>query len=237
MSDLLGADPAQLDGQASEFLRELAGADIPVEEMEQMMRQMQRRARMFLMEYRFGLDEISTKVSILRDQFDLTEDHSPIEHMKTRMKSLESLAAKARSRGLPADFEVVRENIYDIAGMRITCPYVADTYLVAETLQGQADLTVLEKKDYIANPKPNGYRSLHLIVEVPVFLAERTVQVPVEIQLRTIAMDFWASAEHELRYKFSGSVPQELSDTMGRIAGTATELDRQMADLRQALES
>jgi putative GTP pyrophosphokinase len=151
------------------------------------------------------------------------------------MKSLESLAEKVQRRGLDPDLGTIRGTIQDIAGMRITCPYVADVYLIAHALRRQEDLTVLQTKDYIASPKDNGYRSLHLIVEVPVFLAERTARVPVEIQLRTIAQDFWASTEHELRYKFDGVVPEHLSRAMSEIAGTTTALDEQMAAMRSSL--
>jgi putative GTP pyrophosphokinase len=226
---------ARIDPRAMDFLRRLAGPDAEQLDAETMLRRMQQRMREFLMEYKFGLEEVSTKVGILREQFDAAHDHSPIEHVKTRLKSVESLTAKIVARGVPAELDAVREQIHDIAGLRITSPYVADVYLVADALRRQEDITVLEEKDYIAAPKPNGYRSLHLIVRVPVFLADRTVHVPVEIQLRTIAMDFWASTEHSLRYKFDGDVPEALSRRMSQIAETARELDDQMAELRGVL--
>jgi putative GTP pyrophosphokinase len=224
-----------IEPRTAAFFREFVDATLDGEQLRASMMRAQKQMQIFLMEYRFGLSEISTKVSILREQFDLTEDHSPIEHVKTRMKSLESLAEKVQRRGLDPDLGTIRGTIQDIAGMRITCPYVADVYLIAHALRRQEDLTVLQTKDYIASPKDNGYRSLHLIVEVPVFLAERTARVPVEIQLRTIAQDFWASTEHELRYKFDGVVPEHLSRAMSEIAGTTTALDEQMAAMRSSL--
>jgi putative GTP pyrophosphokinase len=227
-----GVDPRALD-----FLRRLAGPDAEHADAETMLRRMQQRMRGFLMEYKFGLDEISTKVGILREQFDAQHDHSPIEHVKTRLKSAESLTQKIVARGVAADLDAIRAQIFDIAGLRITCPYVADVYLVSDAIRRQEDLEVLQVKDYIAEPKPNGYRSLHLIVQVPVFLADRTVEIPVEIQLRTIAMDFWASTEHSLRYKFDGDVPDEHSRRMSQIAETTRELDEQMAELRRVLAS
>ncbi|PWH07750.1 GTP pyrophosphokinase [Brachybacterium endophyticum] len=226
-----------IDPQAMEFLRRLAGPDAEQLDTETMLRRMQGRMRSFLLEYKFALDEVSTKVGILREQFDAAHEHSPIEHVKTRLKSVESLMAKIALRGVPADLTQIREQIFDIAGLRVTSPYVADVHLVADALRRQEDLTVLQEKDYIAAPKPNGYRSLHLIVRVPVFLAEKTVHVPVEIQLRTIAMDFWSSTEHSLRYKFDGDVPEQHSRRMSQIAETTRELDEQMAELRRVLAS
>jgi putative GTP pyrophosphokinase len=225
------------DRRALDMLRAFMHVEDDGTDIEAFLHKAQRTLRLFMLEYRFGLKEITTKVEILREQFDEVEDHSPIEHVKTRLKSIESLSEKIRRRGIGPDLDQVRENIQDIAGMRITCPYVSDVYLVAQSLRSQNDLTVLHTKDYIARPKPNGYRSLHLIVQVPVFLSDRTVPIPVEIQLRTIAMDFWASTEHELRYKFDGDVPQDLSEAMSAIAGTATALDDQMASLREDLRT
>lgn len=188
--------------------------------------------RSFIAEYEYGLQEVSTKVEILQDQFLLRGGHNPIEHVKTRVKSPESIVDKARRRGVRLELSAIRQEIRDIAGMRITCPYVSDAYQVADALRRQQDLVTLLVKDYIANPKPNGYRSLHLHVSVPVFLPDQTIHVPVEVQIRTIAMDFWASTEHELRYKFAGELPPEVSRTLSDVAATATALDAQMAQLR-----
>ncbi|MFC0675825.1 GTP pyrophosphokinase [Brachybacterium hainanense] len=227
--------PSQLSANAVDAVRALAGPEADALDVDAMLKQIQRTFVSFRLEYKFGLDEVSTKVAILREQFDQTEDHSPIEHVKTRLKSIDSMLEKTVRRGCEPSLESIRANILDIAGMRVTCPYVEDVYLVAGALRRQEDLTILQVKDYIADPKPNGYRSLHLVVAVPVYLADRTLQVPVEVQIRTIAMDFWASAEHELRYKFAGEVPEELSRTMGEIALTARNLDEQMTGLRTAL--
>src|SRR5690625_1455205 len=139
------------------------------------------------MHYQFGIDEVQTKVNILRQEFEQVHDYSPIEHVRTRLKSVESLVEKAVRTGGEMTIPAIRERIHDIAGIRITCSFVSDAYWIADMLSRQPDLTVLKVKDYIDHPKPNGYRSLHLIVEVPVFLSEHTEKVPVELQIRTIA--------------------------------------------------
>lgn len=199
----------------------------------QVLQAVRRELRSFIAEYEYGLQEVATKVDILRSQFLLRGGHCPIEHVKTRVKSPESIVEKARRRGVPVDITSVREHILDIAGMRIICPYVADAYAMADALQRQQDLETVHVKDYIAAPKPNGYRSLHLAVRVPVFLPDRTIAVPVEIQIRTIAMDFWASTEHELRYKYAGDIPDHLTTTLGEVAATAAALDAQMGALHE----
>lgn len=211
------------------LLRDLAGSGLPAESL---WRDLQARLSAFLMEYKFALDEVETKINILREEFELVHEYSPIEHVKSRLKSPESLLEKMRRTDCPNDLGVVRDRIRDIAGIRITCAFVEDTYRVAQMLAQQPDMTVLATKDYIANPKANGYRSLHLIVQIPVFLSDRTVHIPVEVQLRTIAMDFWASIEHQIYYKYEGAVPDELAARLGRVARTATELDAQMERLR-----
>jgi putative GTP pyrophosphokinase len=163
-----------------------------------------------MMSYKFGLDEVMTKVNILKEEFTYIHDYSPIEHVGSRLKSAESILKKAQRKNCPLTVEQIREQISDIAGIRITCSFVADTYLIRDMLAGQADITVVDVKDYIANPKPNGYQSLHLIIEVPVFMSDRVEAVRVEIQIRTVAMDFWASVEHKIYYKYDGEVPDSL---------------------------
>ena len=144
----------------------------------------------FIMPYKFGIDEISTKVSILREEFAELQDYNPIEHIASRLKSAESIEQKVIRKNCEPSFEAIREAITDIAGVRIVCSFVSDVYRVFELLTAQEDVRVLRVKDYIAHPKPNGYKSLHVIVEVPVFLSGGPVAVPVEVQLRTVAMDF-----------------------------------------------
>ncbi|WP_110241844.1 GTP pyrophosphokinase [Nocardioides gilvus] len=198
-------------------------------------REVHRQLSTFLMEYKFALDEVEVKINILREEFELDHDYSPIEHVKSRLKSLESLAEKVNRTNCPSDLGVIREQIRDIAGIRVTTAFVEDTYRFAEMLIRQRDVTVLARKDYIATPKSNGYQSLHLVIAVPVFLSDRTVQVPVEVQIRTIAMDFWASVEHRIYYKYDGQVPEHLTETLLKVAGTAADLDAQMERLRDEI--
>jgi putative GTP pyrophosphokinase len=184
------------------------------------------------MTYQFGIDEVSIKVDILRREFERIHDYSPIEHVRTRLKSSESILRKAIRQRTELAEGPIRAEIRDIAGIRITCSFVSDVYWIADMLQGQADLEVLTTKDYIADPKPNGYRSLHLIVQVPVFLSERTELVPVELQIRTIAMDFWASMEHKLAYAYDHELPPHLAQEIDDAAKVAADLDDRMGRLR-----
>jgi putative GTP pyrophosphokinase len=194
--------------------------------------EMARELAKFRMRYKFAIDEVSTKIAILREEFEHAHDHSPIEHVRTRLKSPDSLLAKARKIGCPLTLDAVEQHIRDIAGIRVVCPFVSDVYWIMEMLSSQSDVDVVEVEDYIADPKANGYRSLHLIIKVPVYLSDRAVDVPVELQIRTIAMDFWASVEHSIYYKYDGTVPTSLRDELGAAARTAADLDATMARLR-----
>ncbi|MBS1672936.1 MAG: GTP pyrophosphokinase family protein [Actinobacteria bacterium] len=191
----------------------------------------------FLHEYEFGMREIETKISILRDEFAHHHSYNPIEHVKSRVKSPDSIVEKVSRRGIEPDFDSIRENITDIAGVRVTCSFVADVYRLFDLLTAQDDITVRVVKDYIASPKPNGYRSLHAILEVPVFLSSGPLSVPVEVQFRTIAMDFWASLEHKIHYKFQGQVPAHLVDDLTAAADAASELDERMERLHHEAHS
>lgn len=161
----------------------------------------------FMMLYQFGISELMTKVNILKDEFTHINQYSPIEHVTSRVKSPDSILRKAQRLNVPLTIDDISKNIFDIAGVRITCSFISDTYRIAEMLTSQTDLRVIEREDYIADPKPNGYKSLHLIVEVPVFMSDRVRHVPIELQIRTIAMDFWASLEHKIYYKYNREVP------------------------------
>ena len=196
---------------------------------------MHREMQQFMLGYEFGLREVETKVSILRDEFAHLHDYNPIEHISSRVKSVDSVTAKVARRGLEPRLEVIRAHIHDIAGIRVTCSFVQDAYRLLALLTEQADVSVRLVKDYIAQPKPNGYKSLHAIVEVPVFLSTGQVQVPVEVQFRTIAMDFWASLEHKIHYKYDGQVPDELIDELKDAADTASTLDARMERLHREL--
>ncbi|WP_141015071.1 GTP pyrophosphokinase [Nocardioides sambongensis] len=195
-------------------------------------RDVRRRLMRFRLRYKFALDEVTTKIAILREEFEETHDHSPIEHVRTRLKSPESVVAKVARVGCEPTVEGITANIRDIAGVRVVCPFESDVYWISDMLTSQPDVTVLEVEDYIATPKPNGYRSLHLIIEIPVYLSDRTEHVPVELQIRTIAMDFWASVEHTIYYKYDGTVPSGLLDELRTAALTAASLDAMMGELR-----
>jgi putative GTP pyrophosphokinase len=182
--------------------------------------------------YRFGIQEMSTKIDILRQEFESVYDYSPIEHVRTRLKSPDSLFAKAVRQGTDLTVAAIRAEVRDIAGIRITCSFVSDVYWIAEMLATQEDLTVLATKDYVAAPKKSGYRSLHLIVEVPIFLSRTVERVPVELQIRTIAMDFWASIEHKLHYKYSADMPPHLAAEIEDAGRLAADLDARMGRLR-----
>jgi putative GTP pyrophosphokinase len=206
----------------------------PDERAEQLtsIKSLQRSVAQFHLPYKFAIDELTTKVAILQEEFESIHDYSPIEHVGSRLKSMDSIIEKIRRTQCPPDVDTVRERIRDIAGVRIVTAFVADAYSVAQMLTRQSDVEVLEVKDYIAQPKENGYQSLHMIVTVPVFLSNRTEIVPVEIQIRTIAMDFWASLEHKIYYKYDRAVPAELVAELTEAANAARELDHRMARLR-----
>ena len=192
--------------------------------------------RRLSMTYKFGIDEVMTKISILRDEFRHMRNYNPVEHVGSRLKSFESILTKCRRKGIEVTPEAIRANILDIAGVRVTCSFVSDIYQVRDMLAGQSDLTVLEERDYIANPKANGYKSLHLIVQVPVFLSDRVEDVVVEIQLRTIAMDFWASLEHKIYYRYDREVPRHLTDALKLAADTAWALDTAMEKIHEEMK-
>ena len=189
--------------------------------------QMQR----FMLEYRFAMEEVETKLAILREEFLHMHEYNPIEHVSSRVKSVESLVAKLERRGIGTDFDVIRTQIYDIAGVRVTCAFIRDVYQLFDLLTQQDDITVLEVEDYIESPKENGYKSLHTIISVPVYLSTGRVDVPVEVQFRTIAMDFWASLEHKIYYKYDRQVPDTLIRELKHAAETAAELDTRMERL------
>ncbi|MGO4490281.1 GTP pyrophosphokinase [Microbacterium sp. 2RAF4] len=197
-------------------------------------RELRDELQRFLREYEFGMREVETKISILRDEFTHDHAYNPIEHVKSRLKSPDSIVEKLARKGIDEpDFDRIRADITDIAGVRVTCSFVADVYRLFDLLTAQDDVTVRTVKDYIAHPKANGYKSLHAIIEVPVFLSTGALSVPVEVQFRTIAMDFWASLEHKIYYKFSNQVPSHLVDSLSDAAEAASELDSRMERLHR----
>lgn len=189
----------------------------------------------FLMPYKFAIDEVMTKLNILQEEFTQTGEYNPIEHVSHRLKDPDSIIEKMRRRGVPLDTEKVRETITDIAGVRVVVAFVSDVYRVFELLTAHDDVSVFQVKDYIAQPKPNGYRSLHLLLEVPVFLSSGPVQTIVEVQIRTIAMDFWASLEHKIYYKYDREVPEFLLQGLSDAAEQAGQLDTTMEWLHIAI--
>jgi putative GTP pyrophosphokinase len=189
----------------------------------------------FMMEYQFAAEEVMTKVKILREEFLHLHRYNPIEHIGSRIKTPASILDKCAKRNLDPTLSVIREHITDIAGVRITCSFIADTYRILDALTSQDDVRVLKVKDYIAAPKPNGYKSLHAIVEIPVFLSTGAVPVTVEVQIRTIAMDFWASLEHKIFYKYDGDVPPHLADDLTQAAAAAEQLDQRMEQLHREI--
>ncbi|MGO3886810.1 MAG: GTP pyrophosphokinase [Mycetocola sp.] len=190
-----------------------------------------------MMAYKFGLDEVMTKVNILKEEFAHIHDYNPIEHVTSRLKTPASIIAKAERLGINRNVESITANLHDIAGVRIVCSFIPDIPAIQQMLARQRDIRVLEVKDYISAPKPSGYRSLHMILETPVHLSDRVENVIVEVQLRTIAMDFWASLEHKINYKFDGSVPEHLATELTEAADSAHDLDLKMQALHQQIGS
>jgi len=187
----------------------------------------------FLMSYKFALDEMNTKIDILKQEFQYIHEYNPIEHVKSRLKTPQNILKKAYRKGYELSLKSIRENIRDIAGIRITCSFISDIYKLINMIRERKDITVIECKDYIKNPKPNGYKSLHLIIQIPIFMSDRVEDVFVEIQIRTIAMDFWASLEHKIYYKYNKEVPADLLKELKEAADTVSQLDMKMERLNR----
>ena len=184
--------------------------------------------------YHAAIREVSTKLEILDDEFQVRYDYNPIHHMECRLKPPRSLFEKLERKGLEIEIASIYQ-ITDMAGIRVICNYIDDVYAVASLLLKQDDIKLIRRRDYIKEPKESGYRSLHLVVEIPVFLSDKTEMVPVEIQLRTIAMDTWASLEHELKYKRSGGITPEMEEELKDCANAMAEVDRRMEEIHKAL--
>jgi putative GTP pyrophosphokinase len=189
----------------------------------------------FMMAYKFALDEMNTKINILKDEFNYIHDYNPIEHVKARLKSPESIVKKVHRKGYDFSLPVIKEKIRDIAGIRITCSFLSDIYELSKMLANQKDIRVVDYKDYIKNPKPNGYQSLHLILEIPIFMSDREELTYVEVQIRTIAMDFWASLEHKIYYKYNKEIPGHMIDELKEAATMAAGLDQKMERLHKEI--
>lgn len=188
---------------------------------------------MFL--YNSALKEVATKLEILNDEFVHVHKYNPIEYIKSRIKTPESIVKKLKRHGCETSVENMLNHINDIAGIRIVCSFTSDIYRIAEMIGKQNDLTVISVKDYIKNPKNSGYKSFHMLVSVPIFLSDRVVDTKVEIQIRTIAMDFWASLEHKIYYKFEGNAPAYISEDLRDCASIVSDLDAKMLSLNEAI--
>lgn len=182
--------------------------------------------------YRCAIMEVETKLKVLNEEFSLQHDRNPISSIQSRVKSLLSIKEKLEKDDKPFTIESIEENLNDVAGVRVICAFPEDVYLVANALLSQDDITLIKKKDYIENPKANGYRSLHLIIEIPIFLVKGKKMMKVEIQLRTIAMDSWATLEHQLRYKKDFEFTDDMAKELQRCADISAELDARMDALQ-----
>lgn len=191
-----------------------------------------------MMQYRCAMLEVQTKFEVINNELSLYGDRNPIEFIKSRIKRPVSIMEKMKRKGFDISIDSIQNNIYDIAGIRVVCSFPEDIYRLVEKICMQDDIKLLNKKDYIKNPKPNGYRSLHLILEVPVFFTEEKKRLPVEVQLRTIAMDFWASIEHKLRYKknLPETVSADIAESLRSCSDKINEMDFRMQAINRWIE-
>lgn len=185
--------------------------------------------------YNSALKEVGTKLEILNDEFLHVHQYNPIEYIKSRIKSPQSIVKKLKRNGYESTISNMMEHVNDIAGIRVVCSFTSDIYRLAEMVGRQNDLTVISVKDYIRHPKSSGYKSYHMLVTVPIFLSDRVVHAKVEIQIRTIAMDFWASLEHKIYYKFEGNAPEYISRDLRECSGLVSMLDAKMLSLNEAI--
>ena len=192
---------------------------------------MERQYRQLMYLHEAAIQQITAKLNILKGEFQFSNDRNPISNISSRIKSKESITYKMQKKGLPMTASALLANVHDIAGVRVVCPFIEDVYYVARMLVKQHDIEVIEVKDYIRQPKENGYRSLHLIVTVQVYFSETTKNIPVEIQIRTIAMDFWASTEHQLRYKKDREFTEEAQRKLKHCADLMALADEEMQEI------
>lgn len=208
---------------ATEFAKQLLETAVDYKELRMM--------------YACAIKEVQTKFEVLETEFKVRYQRNPIAAIQTRLKSSSSIVEKMIRKGIPFSLENLEAEIHDLAGIRVICSYVDDIYALAEALTSQDDITLVERKDYISSPKPNGYRSLHLIVSVPVFFSQQTRQIRVEVQIRTIAMDFWASLEHQMKYKREIPDQQHIVAQLKSCAEDIARVDQEMMNIRLRLEA
>ncbi len=185
--------------------------------------------------YNAALSQMKTKMEILNEEFQHVHQYNPIEHIKSRIKTPESIVKKLKRNGLDSTIENMVNHVNDIAGIRIICSFTSDIYRIAEMIGHQQDIQVIKVKDYITYPKTSGYKSYHMIITIPVYLSDRKVDTKVEIQIRTVAMDFWASLEHKINYKFEGDVPAHISQELVECAKMVSDLDDKMLQLNDEI--
>ena len=185
--------------------------------------------------YNAALKQVQTKMEILNDEFQRVHKYNPIEHIKARIKSSGSIVKKLRRYGYESTIENMITYVNDIAGIRIICSFTSDIFRIAEMIENQKDIKVLSVKDYITYPKASGYKSYHMLVSVPVYLSDRMVDAKVEIQIRTVAMDFWASLEHKMHYKFEGDAPEHIRNELIECAKMVADLDARMLSLNEEI--
>ena len=186
--------------------------------------------------YNAALKEVGTKLEILNDEFQHVHQYNPIEHIKTRIKTPESIVKKLRRYGHETSIENMVRYVNDIAGIRISCSFTSDIYLIADMISKQNDLTILARRDYMKNPKKSGYRSYHMLVTTPAFLSDSIIDTKVEIQIRTVAQDFWATLEHKMHYKFEGDGPDYITKELRECARYVAELDTRMEELNNEIQ-
>ena len=186
--------------------------------------------------YSSALKQITTKLEILNDEFQNVHRYNPIEHIKSRVKTPESIVKKLKKHGYESTIQNMVEYVNDIAGIRVICSFTSDIYQIAEMIRNQSDIKVISIKDYIVNPKKSGYKSYHMLVTIPVYLSDRIVDTKVEIQIRTVAMDFWASLEHKINYKFEGNAPDHIRNELVECARMVAELDERMLSLNEEIQ-
>jgi len=186
--------------------------------------------------YNSALKEVGTKLEILNDEFQHIHQYNPIEHIKSRIKSPESIVKKLKKRGLESTIQNMTEYVNDIAGIRVICSFTSDIYRISEMLRNQNDIKVISVKDYIIKPKDSGYKSYHMIIAIPIYLSDSVVDVKVEIQIRTVAMDFWASLEHKMNYKLENNAPEQIKRELYECAQMISLLDDKMLMLNEQIQ-
>ena len=190
-----------------------------------------------ILKYNAALKTLETQIAILIQDYEFKNHYNPVEHVKSRIKSYDSIVNKLKSRDYDVTVENIENHIHDVVGLRIVCSFLSDVYAIVKLLEDSDQITVHTKKDYISNPKDSGYSSYHLLVYVPVYLIDGVEMVEAEIQIRTVAMDFWASLDHKIRYKFKGEIPNEIQENMYKCALDINDLDQKMVDMNNKMRT